>query len=162
MGNGTFHTKVFLHVVLPGFFLLALMVFFPTFVGAAGDSEGDAKLQAMKMDIMACMQPGVAGQAARAAFSKKYNVPLSNVNENTPNHPPASNGAWDYDTAKFVCTLEYLAFVGTVVWGAYQISDGCYGNNSYHYCISYSQYCDHYDWHKSCLSEKCPSCCKKE
>jgi len=156
-GGARFQKKLFVNVVIPGLLLLALMVFFPTFASAAGDSGGDGQLQAMQTDLMACMQPGIAGQASRVAFSKKYNVPLSKVNENVPNHPPATNGGWSYDTAKFVCTLEYLTVVGTAVWLTRDKMDG-YKCGGTPYCEMYSMYCDHYNWQQGCLKKFSPNC----
>jgi hypothetical protein len=161
-GNGIFGTKVFFNVVLPGLLLLALMVSFPAFATAGDAADGDAKIQAMRSDIMACMQQGAAGQMAREAFAKKYNMPVSKVNENVPARPPASNGGWDYNTSMFVCTLEIVGTsgVGAIIWGQRRGMDQYLSDSEMGYCVSYTQNCDHYKWQQGCLKQHVPSCCK--
>jgi len=154
-GNGEFRTSIFSPVVMTGILLLALMVCFPiSEVAAAGDQAGDVKLQAMKSDLMACMQPGDAGQTARVVFSQKYNVPLSKLNENALSRPPASDGGMDYNTAYFVCTAEYLTIAGAIVWKVREEMDVCTGDIRV-YCANYSVKCDHYNWVQGCY--KCGS-----
>jgi len=151
---------MFFSMIVPGLALLALMVSFPVSAGAAGDSGGDAKLQAMRSDLQACMQSGDAGKKAREAFAKKYNVPLSKLNENVPSQPPASNGGWDRVTSYWVCTAEYATVVGCAIWDARQLLEGvnCGGTI---YCVNYSMHLDHWNWQMGKLKEKMSDVCAK-
>jgi hypothetical protein len=157
-GNRKFEAKTLFTMVLSGLLLLAFMVSFPVFARAASDSDGDAKVQAMRSDLMACMQPGAAGQKAREAFAKKYTVPVSKLNQNVPDRPPASNGGWDRTTSNWVCGAEYLTGVGAAIWQSRKCTDK-YNGGADPYCIDYSMACDHYKWRGGCLQEKQPGCC---
>jgi hypothetical protein len=157
--NGKSGTKLFFHMVLPGLVLLALTLSFSGLASAAGDSDGDSKVQAMRSDVAACMQSGTAGQKAREAFAKKYDVPLSKINEKVPGRAPAGNGGWDDTTAMFVCTAEYLTAVGGIIWGRRSNMDKYIGDSVLQYCVSYSKVCDHYNWQQDCLKKYSPSCC---
>jgi len=136
------------------------MVCLPAPAGADDNSGGNAKLQAMKSDLMACMQPGIAGQAARLAFSQKYGVPLSKLNENVPGMPPANDGGWDRVTAYWVCTAEYATVVGSAVWDLRQVLDGVNCGGTF-YCVNYSMYLNHWDWYQGKLKEKISNVCAK-
>jgi|GEM_PF-1267164 len=155
-----FNGKMFFSVFAAGLILIALMVSFPASAQAGDDSAGDSKLHAMKADLMACLQSGATGQTARIAFSQKYNVPLSKLNENVPAHPPASDGGWDRTTAYWVCFAEYwgTASVGAGVWDLRQVLDGvnCGG---WTYCTNYSMQLDHWNWQKGKLKEKMSNVC---
>jgi hypothetical protein len=154
-----FRIRELLKVVTPGLVILALVLSLPAFARAAGDTGGDAKIQSMRSDIDACMQPGTAGQKAREAFAKKYNVPLGKISEKVPDRPPAGNGGWDSGTAQFVCLLEEVTGVGAIVWGQRRKLDKYIGDSELSYCWSYSMACDHYHWRQGCLKEHNKDCC---
>jgi hypothetical protein len=156
-----FRGKMFFSVIVPGIVLVALLVSFPAHAGAEGDASGDAKIQAMRADIMACMQPGDAGKKAREAFAKKYDVPLSKVNEKTVSQPPAGNGGWSRTTAEILCGLEFNTIIGLGVWMARASLDNCQKlKDGAQYCVGYSMYCDHYYWSRGCLKAQCSDCCQ--
>jgi len=148
-------------IVVSAILLFVLAICIPGFAVAAGDAANDAKLQAMKSDLMAYMQTGAAGQAAKVAFSKKYNVSLSKLNEKVLDRPPASDGGWDVQTADIVCGLEMYTGIGWAVWESRSTTDNCkkHSGRAESYCIAYSTYCDHYAWTTGYLKEKCPDCC---
>ena len=140
-GNRNVKARTVSTMVLPGLFLLALMLLLPAFATASGDPSGDAKLQGMKTDIQACRQLGHSGRTALQSFSKKYDVPMDKLHK-TAN----TSGLWE-----FVCALEYVTVAGAAVWEARKTLDNYDKGNAYIYCYTYSNVCDHYNWRQGCL-----------
>jgi hypothetical protein len=148
-----FDGRVFFSIIVAGLAFLALTISPPASAGAAGtegDKAGDAKMQAMKADVQACMQPGDAGKKAREAFAKKYNVSASKLNEGATSQQGASDGPMSYNTAVFTCMAEYLTIIGAGIWEDRRKIDK-YNGGCYPYCVDYSQKCDHYNWRAGCL-----------
>ena len=59
-----------------------------------------------------------------------------------------------------ICAAEIATFIGGIIWGERALLDPC---DKYHhgdilpYCITHSNYCDHYHWKANCLKDKgCP------
>jgi len=140
--------NLFLRVLI-AWMLLMIVAVSPQAIRA---DSGDSQLRAMESDIKACMQSGVAGQAARIAFSQKYNVPLSKVNEIVSGHSQSN----DATMAEVLCLLEKITLIGLQVWSdrakqdVWFFSGGC--KSGADYCTTYSLHCSHYNWDKDCLS----------
>ncbi len=113
------------------------------------EDENDAAFRTMQADLQACMQPGPLGEAARIAFSEKYNVPLSEVEKLVGDN---SAPIWH-----ILCEIE-LATPGVIVWRIRADLDGwnytCGQQDVGEYCYRYSDVCNHWIWAKGCLESK--------
>ncbi|WP_281185473.1 hypothetical protein [Trichlorobacter lovleyi] len=110
--RGSRLTRAFFGLIASSLVVFAFMMLSPGAASAADDAEGDAKLQAMRADLMSCMEPQAAGQKAKEAFAKKYDVPLSALNAKLLDTPPTSNGGWPEWWATIVCNIEIYSAVG--------------------------------------------------
>ena len=130
---------------------------------AAGDPSGDAKLREMQAEIEACQQPGVAGEAARQAYSRKYNIPMSALSNLLNSHKDSLK--WE-----IVCELETdrmlttAGVIGAAVWSnrGKAINFTCtYTNASYamSFCLDYSNVCPHYVYDSDCAKQKMRAKC---
>ena len=131
---------------------------------AAGDPSGDAKLRAMQAEIEACQQPGVAGEAARQAYSKKYNIPISELLN-------LLNSRKDSLKWQIVCTMEtsstvtsVVGFTGAIIWTnrGKAINYTCTHSNAGYassFCLDYSDVCPHYAYDSDCAKQKIRSKC---
>lgn len=112
---------------------------------------GDAQLQTIKSDFKACMQQGPAGQVACLAFSQKYNVPLSKVND-IASRSSQSNDVLAMDV---LCALEKITVIGLEIWSRRAGQDPWWSTGARidgsDYCLTYSLNCGHWDWRKNCL-----------
>lgn len=150
--------KTLLNVTSSSLVLLAFMILPACMAHVSGDLEGDAKLLTMKPDIMACLVEGAAGQEAKELFAKKYNVPLDKLNGKVLGAPPPSNGGWPEWLATIVCNAEIYSAIGGIPWRIRYDMEKYSVMDVLHYCIVYSQYCDHYIWEQGCLKKHCPGC----
>jgi hypothetical protein len=129
---------------------------------AAGDPSGDGKLREMQAEIEACQQPGVAGEAARQAYSRKYNISMSEL-------LTILNSRKDSLKWQIVCELETGNFtagsvIGEIVWSkrGKAIDYTCthtsasYANS---FCVDYSDVCPHYVYDSDCAKQKIRSKC---
>lgn len=157
-GRGSRLTRALLGLIASSLVVFAFMMLSPGAACAADDAEGDAKLQAMRADLMSCMEPQAAGQKAKEAFAKKYDVPLSALNGKLLGTPPTSDGGWPEWWATIVCNIEIYSAVGGIAWKVRYDMEHYFVMDVLHYCIVYSQYCDHYNWEKGCLKKHCPGC----
>lgn len=130
---------------------------------AAGDPSGDAKLWEMQAEIEACQQPGVAGDAARQAYSKKYNIPISELLK-------LLNSRKDSLKWEIVCELETnriitsAGVIGGPIWAnrGKAINYNCtYTHTIYamSFCLDYSNVCPHYVYDSDCAKQKIRSKC---
>ncbi len=147
-------------------FTVAIILFlYSNLAMAEGDPAGDAKLNELQMDIKACQQPGVAGAAARLAFSEKYNVPISEV-------PIYADNKDSFIGPEVLCSYEVnaskLGSIGTAIWNARALTVN-YSCNKFgttvsyalSFCIAYSEHCDHWKYNSDCAKQKLSSCIKK-
>lgn len=130
---------------------------------ASGDPSGDAKLMGMQAEIDACQQPGVAGEAARQAYSRKYNIPVSVLSN-------FLNTRKDSLKWQFVCEMETNSIfssagvIGEIIWSnrGKGINYTCtYANSSYamSFCLEYSEACPHYVYDSDCAKRKIRAKC---
>jgi len=87
-----------------------------------------------------------------------YDVPLSALNAKLLDTPPTSNGGWPEWWATIVCNIEIYSAVGGIAWKVRYDMERYFVMDVMHYCIVYSQYCDHYNWEQGCLKKHCPGC----
>ncbi len=131
---------------------------------AAGDPSGDAKLMEMQAEIEACQQPGVAGEAARQAYSRKYNISISELLN-------ILNSRKDSLKWQIVCTMEtnstvtsVAGFTGAIIWTNrgkainYTCTD-TYASYALSFCVNYSDVCPHYVYDSDCAKQKIRSKC---
>ena len=125
------------------------------------DPEGDAKLQAMKPDIEACMRPGVAGEVATKAFSIKYNIPMDELNATfaktrTNKDDPVSL------SSTIVCNYECKVPKIRELWEnrAKALTFSCGSNARYgqDFCILYTLKCNHLIFDKDCALARLGHC----
>lgn len=128
---------------------------------ASGDPSGDAKLQEMQAEIEACQQPGVAGEAARQAYSRKHNISISELTN-------ILNSKKDSIKWQIICELEvrYSAAgaIGDVIWSnrGKALNFTCANTNAGYalsFCVNYSDVCPHYVYDSDCAKQKIRSKC---
>ncbi len=114
------------------------------------EDENDLAFRTMQADLQACMQPGPLGEAARIAFSEKYNVPLSEVERLVGDN---SSPFWH-----IACEIELATIPGVIIWRIRADQDHwnytCGQQDVGEYCYRYSDVCNHLIWAKGCLESK--------
>lgn len=145
-------------------FALAMLLFSLNGVAmASGDPSGDAKLGEMQAEIEACQQPGVAGEVARQAYSRKHSIPLSVLSS-------FFNTRKDSLKWQLVCDMETNSIfssagvIGEIIWSnrGKGINYTCtYANSSYamSFCLEYSEACPHYVYDSDCAKRKIRAKC---
>lgn len=140
-----------------------LMLSVATIAGTAfadqNDTYGDAQIQAMRPDIVACTQSGVKGEIAKKAFSEKYGVSMATIERIF-----ANNSRKDKDPTSLeilACDMEIGSQIFQKLWAdrAKGVNWSCGGENKF--CYQYSANCNHLVYSKDCALSKLGSCVKK-
>jgi hypothetical protein len=158
-GNSRFPQRARYRLTVLFLLLLASLAIL-AHTGCGGDDgrvSVDPAFQAAQTELQACLEPGPAGEAARDAFSHKYQVPRERL------EPFGAANMDIHEAGVIACKIEVEFLAGALAWRIFSEIDhwtltrDCGTVDDY--CIEHARVCNHWQWYKGCLEPKFGSRC---